>query len=156
MALHQQQLDQLRRLRAALQLLGRQAQGAEFGLQQPHLPIPIHPIEQHQLAVLQQHRRNGHPRQAIARDAAEHHPQAEVIDHLAGVDQVEAGLFLEDAVDEVAQAAAVQGNGAVAAQAHRQGHRHIAGAGGAGQAQTGGARLDRWGRGGRRGGGPGG
>ncbi|MFN9957934.1 MAG: hypothetical protein ACK55I_32925, partial [bacterium] len=93
--------------------------------------------------MLEQHRRRGNAGQAVAGNAAEHHPQTEVIDQLTGVDKVEAQLLLQDAVDEVADAVAVVRHGEVAGQADRQRHRHIAGTGRPRQTQAGAARLVR-------------
>jgi hypothetical protein len=38
--------------------------------------------------VLEQHRRRGNAGEAIAGNAAEHHPQAQIVEQLAGVDQI--------------------------------------------------------------------
>ena len=125
-ALQQQQGHQPR---AGLpQLRCRDADGAQFRLQQPQASIRIHALQQREVAVLGQQGRRGHPRQPVARQFGEHHPQAEGIQQLAQVHQVQPRLLAQQSVHPVAEGIAVDRHVEVIGQSHAQFDRDGAGA----------------------------
>ena len=68
------------------------------------------------MAVLHEDRRGGNPAESIGGHPGEHHPQAQGIENLAQVDQVDLGLTLEHRIHLVREGIAVDRNGEVVRQ----------------------------------------
>ncbi len=107
LALQQQQLHLIALV--GDQLGERHLQGTHLGFEHAGGAVGVDAIDQAEAAVLLHHRRHGNPRQAIEGDAAEQHLEAEAIEDLAEVYQVELILPLQHRIDLVEHRVAVEG-----------------------------------------------
>ena len=100
------------------------------------MAVGIHPIEYPDVAVLHQHGRGGNPAQSFDGNPGEHDPQAQGVEDLAQVDQVELGLPLQDSLHLVHQGIAVDGDAEVVGEGAADSDRDIPGAGGPAEGQV--------------------